>query len=1641
MVRLRRTPSLAWFWLGAAALLALSAWSVTGASLMAEGAVAASSDGQPSLGAGTPSTAAAATRTVVVLPGQTLVEGTGIGGTPDRQTAGTPFTVDVYAVDDSFSIDSTAAGTLSVLTSDPNDIEPLARELVSGHAALVITPATATGSGWTITPTGGPGANVVSSAYAVQAGAATRTLVVLPGQTLIEGSGVSGTPTAQAVGASFAADVYAVDEHFNLDATASAPVALTTTSGGDQKPAPRDLVTGHAVFDITPETASSGGWTASPDGGPGANVTSDPYPVLPAPMAGTTVYVYPLTQTVEAGSTFEVDVNVADVTNLGAFEFTLTFDPAIVQFAGIAQGPFLGSTGRVVRCMDPMLNLGSMSFTCVTLGWELPGATGSGVLAVAQFTAVQPGVSILHLSDVLMLEPNATPLPVDQVIDGSVAVTLAPTPTPTPYLTPTLTPTLEPGVTPSATPTPTITSTPTVTPTHTPTATPTAPPPPTIVRVDPVAQTASVGDQFTIDVRVDDVTNLGAYQFRLAFDNAVVAFVNVTNGTFLGSSGRTVQCTPPILTASTVRFSCSTLGATLPGPNGSGVLATVVMEVLGTGTSLLDLQEAILLTPNAQIIAVDGSIDGSITGMPPTPTPTATATLTPTMTVVPSATPTLEPGITPTATPTPTASPIPTATRTPTDTPTATSTPGPTGVRLQPVTQSVVVGQVFTVDVVVDNVSNLGAYDFTLGFHPSVLSLVDVDNGPFLGSTGRSVQCLPPQLEPDSIRFHCVTLGAQPPGPNGSGVLSTVTFQAVGTGTSFLDLGGVVLLTPSGARIDVESVVDGSVSASIGPTPTPGFTPTPTSTPPGGATNTPTPVGSPTPTPTLEPGITPTPTPIPAIIGLDPSTQSVPMGQQFTVDVTVADVTNLGTYEWMLEFDPLIIEYVSVVDGPFLGSTGRSVTCLPPILEEGSVRLGCVTSGVTPPGPDGSGVLSTITFNALSQGTTTLHFTLAELGDPWGDDIHAVAEDGSVTVTLIPTPTDTPSPTATPTDTPTGGGTTGLGVQADGSGAAGGPAAPAPRGPAGLPSDTPLAGGHGGLFVRVVASMGIAAGLTGVALTLVPLACAGIAAARRRAGDGGAISLPQYIRVPLAFVNTAGACWAPFAQPSAARLGGGALSLGLLLWGATVFAQGGMPAESAAGESVSVVKEPTVVASFIGAEEAIVVERVTGIAEPGLGGFQLTVRYDDSVLDLGIQEGPFLGSTGRTTTCSTLFLENQLSLWCASSGTQPGPTGSGILANLIVSPDPSLSLRPVAGNGVVTLLDDIRAEVRLADIAGGSIPPDSVGDATVIVQALEGDFNQDCTVNVHDEQDIALRYQAIFGSILYDRFHDVEPAQGDYDIDIKDLQFVFGRHGYTCPTPSPTPTPTPTQTTTATPTATASATASPTSTSTATPTATSTPTATATATATSTPTATATATATSTPTATATATPTSTATATATSTPTATASATATSTPTATASATATATPTAPTATATTTATPGGTATPTSTATATPGGTGTPTATSTSVATATGTAIPASTPTAGGAAAPAGVSAATATPASAVAPVHRVSTPEAPTPTATRVTEVLPATSPARMLPPTGLGPAGGWSNQTTVAAGIVGGVGLALVLLSLRRRSSDAND
>ena len=54
-----------------------------------------------------------------------------------------------------------------------------------------------------------------------------------------------------------------------------------------------------------------------------------------------------------------------------------------------------------------------------------------------------------------------------------------------------------------------------------------------LIHVDPPAQNVSAGTNVVIDIRVDNVTDLAAYEFEIQYEPSVLTFLSVTNGPFL----------------------------------------------------------------------------------------------------------------------------------------------------------------------------------------------------------------------------------------------------------------------------------------------------------------------------------------------------------------------------------------------------------------------------------------------------------------------------------------------------------------------------------------------------------------------------------------------------------------------------------------------------------------------------------------------------------------------------------------------------------------------------------------------------------------------------------------------------------------------------------------------------------------------------------------------------------------------------------------------------------------------------------------------------------------------------------------------------------------------------------------------------
>jgi hypothetical protein len=114
----------------------------------------------------------------------------------------------------------------------------------------------------------------------------------------------------------------------------------------------------------------------------------------------------------------------------------------------------------------------------------------------------------------------------------------------------------------------------------------------------------------------------------------------------------------------------------------------------------------------------------------------------------------------------------------------------------------------------------LAAYQITIEYDPAVLAVGGVEPGPDLGRTGRSFQCLPPDRQPGSFSFGCISSGDAPPGTQGTLTLASIELVPQGPGLSPVSL-DAVLVGPLGDSFTV-AVSGGAarVTGTVPPTPT-----------------------------------------------------------------------------------------------------------------------------------------------------------------------------------------------------------------------------------------------------------------------------------------------------------------------------------------------------------------------------------------------------------------------------------------------------------------------------------------------------------------------------------------------------------------------------------------------------------------------------------------------------------------------------------------------------------------------------------------------------------------------------------------------------------------------------------------------------
>jgi len=136
---------------------------------------------------------------------------------------------------------------------------------------------------------------------------------------------------------------------------------------------------------------------------------------------------------------------------------------------------------------------------------------------------------------------------------------------------------------------------------------------------------------------------------------------------------------------------------------------------------------------------------------------------------------------------------------------------------------------------------------------------------------------------------------------------------------------------------------------------------------------------------------------------VEPETYYVPnIGQTFTINISVANVTDLWGWEFELFYSSTDLNGTDAKEGPFLKTAGETFFWVVNLTDNynathGYIYAFCILTHVIP-GADGTGVIANVTFKSKTHGSSILDLTGTKLKSSAGDYISHGTYDGTVIV-------------------------------------------------------------------------------------------------------------------------------------------------------------------------------------------------------------------------------------------------------------------------------------------------------------------------------------------------------------------------------------------------------------------------------------------------------------------------------------------------------------------------------------------------------------------------------------------------------------------------------------------------------------------
>ena len=276
---------------------------------------------------------------------------------------------------------------------------------------------------------------------------------------------------------------------------------------------------------------------------------------------------------------------------------------------------------------------------------------------------------------------------------------------------------------------------------------------------------------------------------------------------------------------------------------------------------------------------------------------------------------------------------------------------------LSPLSKTVHIGENFTLEVTISDVVDLYGWEFKLGWNASLLEVVSVEEGGFLKSGGETFFLKKLNASEGFVHVYCTLLG-NVSGVSGGGTLLTVEFNATGKGECDIlldkvNLGDSLIHTipcvQVKGHVTIENPGSGNSEESSSK----------------------------------------------ATLYVNPNFSSVSVGESFSITVELSNVTNLCGYDFKLSYNSTVLNATHLCIAPIFDDATQIIK------EEINATLERIWVAVlsAPINPiNGTYVLVTINFTALTEGVSSLTLYETKLGDDEAEPIPHDVASGQVSV-------------------------------------------------------------------------------------------------------------------------------------------------------------------------------------------------------------------------------------------------------------------------------------------------------------------------------------------------------------------------------------------------------------------------------------------------------------------------------------------------------------------------------------------------------------------------------------------------------------------------------------------------------------------